>query len=102
MLIKWTRRSVRRLVLFVAVISIASIAVEFTIKQHCVCFPCVVIGHPPVPCQCTSLGRYYFRRVLGHGDLEYFSSKQSNHHGAAIGAKMSESQSPCMVSVEGR
>ena len=96
MLIKWVKGNIRRLVLLVAIFSLTGIAIELTVRQHCVCFPCVFVGKPPVPCRCTSQASYYLRRALGRDDF-YFDSDQNKDHRIQNNANISQSKAPCSV-----
>jgi len=95
MIIKWVRRNIRRLALLVAIFSFTGIAIGLTVRQHCVCFLCEIVGQPPVPCHCTSLASYYLRRALGRSDFEYFPLSQSKNHGIQNEASESSPQAPC-------
>jgi len=94
MLIKWAKGNIRWLVLLVAIFSFTGIAIALTVGQYCVCFPCVIVGQPPVPCHCTSLASHYLRRALGRDDF-YFFTNQNKDHRIQNSASISQSQVPC-------
>jgi hypothetical protein len=97
MIIKWAKGNIRWLVLLVAIFSFTGIAIELTVRQYCVCFPCAFVGQPPAPsCHCTSLAGHYLRRALGHDDFDFYTNQNKDHR-IQNNTSISQSQVPCSV-----